>query len=172
MGSPDNIAASGLSFYSELNNNLVANPAPMDQAALMASFAIIGVGAGLTPTIDQATAQQAIAIGESLMAQELAAVGINENNWLVNYSIGNYGDDYLLRAAIAQFGLGTNTAEEALYFSAEKDKDSKILTGDQNYKLSFTVEQLPPVSPQGFWSITLYDLMRVERAIQSVVIYD
>ena len=79
----------------------MANPAPVDQAALMASFAIIGVRAGLTPTIDQAMAQQAIAIGESLMAQELAAVGINENNWLVNYSIGNYGDDYLLRAAIA-----------------------------------------------------------------------
>ena len=63
----------------------------------------------------------------------------------------------MLRAAIAKFGLGANTAEESLYFSAEKDINGQLLRGDQDYKLSFTVEQLPPVSPQGFWSVTLYD---------------
>ena len=37
------------------------------------------------------------------------------NGWLVAPQAGVYGTDYLLRAAIAQRGLGGNIAQEALY---------------------------------------------------------
>ncbi|PSF38460.1 DUF1254 domain-containing protein [Aphanothece hegewaldii CCALA 016] len=156
-GSPQTIPDSGLEFYSELNNNLITNPPPADQADLLQTFAMIGVGAGLTPTIDQATAEQAIAIGESLIAQTISQVSVNVNNWLVNYSIGDYGDNYLLRAATAKFGLGANTAEESLYFNAFKDVQGNALVGNKSYRLSFKAGELPPVSPLGFWSLTLYD---------------
>lgn len=156
-GSPQNIANSGLNFYEELNYNLSFNPPPEDESSLLAQFATIGVGAGLTPTIDQETAQEAIEIAESLISAEFAQTNVKINNWTVNYSLGNFGDNYTLRAATAKFGLGANTAEEALYFSAEKDENGNLLTGKKQYKLTFTADNLIPVSPDGFWSITLYN---------------
>lgn len=158
-GTPQDIPQSGLGFYSELNADLVNNPPPADpdQSALLASFASIGVGAGLTPNLTQAEAEAAIATGEALIKAEFAASGSNVNNWLVNYNLGNYGTNYLLRAAIAQYELGANVAEEALYFSTEKDISGNSLTGDKKYTLSFEVNALPPVAPDGFWSLTLYN---------------
>jgi hypothetical protein len=158
-GTPQDIPQSGLGFYSELNADLVNNPPPADpdQSALLASFAAIGVGAGLTPNLTQAEAEAAIATGEALMASELATSFTNVNNWLVNYNLGDYGTDYLLRATTAQFGLGANVAQEALYFEAYKDVSGNSLTGDKKYTLSFEVNEVPPVAPDGFWSITLYN---------------
>lgn len=156
-GSPQNIANSGLNFYEELNYNLGFNPPPEDESSLLAQFATIGVGAGLTPTIDEETAQEAIEIAESLISAEFAQTNVKINNWTVNYSLGNFGDNYTLRAATAKFGLGANTPEEALYFSAEKDENGNLLTGEKQYRLTFTADNLIPVSPDGFWSITLYN---------------
>lgn len=45
----------------------------------------------------------------------VANIGPVMNGWLVAPQAGVYGTDYLLRAAIAQRGLGGNIAQEALY---------------------------------------------------------
>jgi hypothetical protein len=36
------------------------------------------------------------------------------NGWLVNLDVGNYGTNYLLRAAVAKYGLGANSPVEAV----------------------------------------------------------
>ncbi len=69
--------------------------------------------------------------------------------------MGNYGDNYLFRSAVAWKFIYTNSPEEALYPIAESDATGKSLSGEHNYVLHFPAGQLPPVG--AFWSITLYD---------------
>jgi hypothetical protein len=68
--------------------------------------------------------------------------------------MGNYGDDYLLRSAVAWKFIYTNSPEEALYPIANVDSEGLQLTGANNYVLHFPPGQLPPV--EAFWSITMY----------------
>jgi hypothetical protein len=75
--------------------------------------------------------------------------------WLVNLDIGNFGTDYVLRAAVAKFGLGANSPVEAVYPSTFTDNQGQKLTGAHNYLIYFDKGQTPPVN--AFWSITLYN---------------
>ena len=86
---------------------------------------------------------------------KVANFGTNVNGWLVNAQAGVYGTDYLLRAAVTQFGLGANIAQEALYPTAFTDIQGKNLTGANNYTIHFNPGQTPPVD--GFWSISMYN---------------
>jgi hypothetical protein len=60
-----------------------------------------------------------------------------------------------LRAATAQFGLGADLAEDAVYADALVDIYGNALNGTNNYVMHFAPDQIPPVS--GFWSLTVYD---------------
>ena len=86
---------------------------------------------------------------------KVANFGTNVNGWFVNAQTGVYGTDYLFRADVAQFGLGANIAQEALYPTAFIDIQGKNLTGANNYTIHFNPGQTPPVD--GFWSITMYN---------------
>jgi hypothetical protein len=63
------------------------------------------------------------------------------NGWLLNLSPGTYGTQYLLRAAIAKYGLGGNAAEEAFYPVAETDSNGTALTGGTKYTMHFKLDQ-------------------------------
>jgi hypothetical protein len=77
--------------------------------------------------------------------------------WLVDEyrHQGVYGNYYLKRAIVTQFGLGANLPEDAIYPLNLGDSEGKPLDGTNNYTIHFEKEQIPPV--QVFWSITLYD---------------
>lgn len=160
-GSPGQIPALGASFYTELNAGLANNPPPAnpDQTALLDSFKAIGIGAGADPSNlpTPTEAQQAIVIGQGLIQAELLANQTNVNNWTIIYNAGNYGSNYLLRAAVAQFGIAAHVPEEALYFTSRRDVLGNPLTGANSYRISFAADNLPPVDPDGFWSLTLYN---------------
>ena len=57
--------------------------------------------------------------------------------------------------AVAKFGLGANSPEEAVYPSTFTDSQGQNLTGTNNYMIHFDKGQTPPVN--AFWSITLYN---------------
>lgn len=160
-GSPGQIPALGASFFTELNAGLANNPPPAnpDQTALLESFKAIGIGTGADPSKlpTPAEAKLAIATGQKLIQAELFSGQTNVNNWTVNYNVGNYGSNYLLRAAVAQFGIAAHVPEEALYFIAQRDVLGNPLTGAKAYQISFAADNLPPVNPDGFWSLTLYN---------------
>ena len=163
-GNPSQILNLGASFYAELNSDLTNNPPPSnpDQSALLASFKAIGVGPGANPgdLPTDAEAQAAIALGQQLMIKEVISNQTNVNNWTVGYNFENFGTNYLLRSAIAQFGCEgcqVNIPQEALYFSASKDASGGALNGANSYVIRFLAGELPPVKAEGFWSITLYD---------------
>jgi hypothetical protein len=68
---------------------------------------------------------------------------------------GNFGTDYLTRAAVAKYGLFANSPDEAIYPTTFVDSQRQNLTGMHNYVIHFDKAQTPPV--KAFWSVTLYN---------------
>ena len=156
--------SNGLQFYDELGAALQDDPPPEDESPLLRLFAQVGIGLNRRPSQevkDQATIdglKQAISEGERLIDQKVSNWGKMVNGWMVNYQIGNYGKDYLLRAATAKAALAANTAEESLYFITQVDVTGKPLSGANRYVFRFDPGGLPPVD--AFWSLTVYGLDR------------
>ena len=156
--------SNGLQFYDELSAALQDDPPPEDESPLLTLFAQVGIGQNRRPSQevkDQATIdglKQAILEGDRLIDQKASNLGTTVNGWRVNYQIGNFGKDYLLRAATAKMTFAPNTAEESLYFTAQVDSNGKPLSGANQYRLRFDANRLPPVD--AFWSLTMYGLDR------------
>ena len=93
---------------------------------------------------------------QKLMAWKLPTLARVANGWQMNTdTMGVYGNYYLKRALVTQFGLGANLPEDAIYPINLADETGKPLDGASNYVLHFDKGATPPVG--AFWSITLYD---------------
>ena len=78
--------------------------------------------------------------------------------WSMNFHVGRYGSNYLVRALTAYKGLGALAAEEALYAMCDFDAERQGLDGRHRYAMRFASGELPPVD--GFWSVTMYEADR------------
>ena len=105
----------------------------------------------------QAALEESTKKGQKLISETAMQLSDKtEGGWDLLYSLGDYGHDYLRRAAVALFGLGANLTADAFYPIALTDEDGQLLNGSNNYVLHFESDQLPPV--KAFWSLTLYGL--------------
>ena len=79
------------------------------------------------------------------------------NGWLYfTEGVGNFGTNYLLRAAGNLLGPGWNRRGDALYTLSKKDANGDKYDGEKHdYVIHFDKGQLPPVD--AFWSLTMYD---------------
>ncbi len=96
-----------------------------------------------------------------------------QNGWVRLRKAGRFGDDYLARAAVAEYALFANVEEESMYFDRIRDDWGMQFEGSSRYVLHFDKGQLPPVD--GFWSVTIYDAERhlmVENSIDRYSISD
>jgi hypothetical protein len=157
---PALIPTTGIKIFDEISKDMADNPPPVADSEVLAKFATIGIGPGLTPSDTKndtirAALENGIAEGEKIIDAKVQNLGMKINGWLVNLDAGNYGTDYLLRAAVAKFGLGANSPEEAVYPTIFTDNQGQKLTGTNNYLIHFDKGQTPPVN--AFWSITLYN---------------
>ncbi|HYJ00936.1 MAG TPA: DUF1254 domain-containing protein [Nitrososphaeraceae archaeon] len=157
---PALIPATGIKIFDEISQDMADNQPPVADSKVLAKFDSIGIGPDLTPSDTKndtirAALENGIAEGEKLIDAKIQNLGMKVNGWFVNLDVGNYGTDYLLRAAVAKFGLGANSPEEAVYASAYTDSQGQNLTGTNNYSIHFAKGQTPPVN--AFWSITLYN---------------
>jgi len=66
--------------------------------------------------------------------------------------IGQFGDDFGFRAAIAVAGLGALPQSEAMYLRAAAPDGTATFKGEGAYRLSLT----DPLPVDGFWSLTMY----------------
>ncbi|OGN91455.1 MAG: hypothetical protein A2Z75_04625 [Chloroflexi bacterium RBG_13_50_10] len=82
-------------------------------------------------------------------------LGNIKNNWQMVYGTGDYGTNYILRAAIAYQGLGANLNADAVYPSTFVDSDGEEFSSDKKYVLHFNKDVIPPVN--GFWSLSMYN---------------
>jgi len=157
---PSGRVPKSLNFYENLRAALLDNPPPADQAADLREFEKIGLLNCATPyaSLDPRVArglEMAILHAEKQIGDKISSTGEKVNGWTYNLNIGRYGNDYLLRAAVAKYGLGANVPEEALYPAASVDSTGQQLSGKHDYVIHFANGQKPPVN--AFWSITLYN---------------
>ncbi|MFO1080962.1 MAG: DUF1254 domain-containing protein [Reyranellaceae bacterium] len=76
--------------------------------------------------------------------------------------LGNFGDDYLYRAAVALGGLGALEPAEAIYASCGVDRDGAPLSGVNDYRITFAANGMPPA--HAFWSLSMYEVTPEGRA--------
>jgi len=162
-----------LNFYSLLNEALTKNPPVTREEALVGSFAKLGIGIGQTfdPTALSPAQKKGMEAGQMAGFRKLYDVlrfdGEEKGGFTFKFNLGNYKNNYPLSAAVAFFGYGANTAEEALYVTTIEDVDGNELNGSHAYQINFDKDQLPPVN--AFWSITMYnrpDNQLIENPIQ------
>jgi hypothetical protein len=108
----------------------------------------------LLGTADHRLQQRALVEGQALIEQGVRTAATQANGWTINYRGSEFGNDWLLRAAVAHSAIYVNPAAEALYPVAEVDAGGRPLSGSRRYELTFPPGQLPPVSY--FWSLTMY----------------
>ena len=139
------------------------NPPTPQDAPMVATLARLGV----VGDFDMSKAPTSVAQGLSRVP-EMAhkkilghyAAQKQANGWMMttgSTGSGHYGTDYLQRALIAYIGVGGNLPADAFYPIARVDGDGKLLTSANRYVMHFTKADIPPIHPQGFWSLTIYD---------------
>jgi hypothetical protein len=69
--------------------------------------------------------------------------------------LGDFGQDYALRASVAVSGLAALPPIEAMYMRAKGDLPGGLFEGLRNWRLHFPADALPPV--HSFWSLSLYE---------------
>ena len=149
-------------FFGRLNALMQANPPAAADGQAMQKFAAIGIAPGKKFSLEgfDPAAKRALEKGMKEAYQEIAAKAQKPpskvvNGWMLTYDLGSYGTKYLYRAAIALVGLGANLPDDAIYPMTRVDREGKPLTGQNNYVMHFTKDQIPPV--KAFWSLTLYN---------------
>ncbi len=159
-GSPQDIASAGIKFFDEMCEELKTNPPPPGEAQLLAQFQTIGLGPGRVPSTEVkdpsilAALQSAVTTGEKLISEKLDSLEQKVNGWEYTFKSGAYGNDYLLRAAMAKVGPGATVPQEITAALSRTDVSGKPLSGEHEYVIKMDKAHIPPVDAS--WSLTLY----------------
>ncbi|MGB8743592.1 MAG: DUF1254 domain-containing protein [Xanthobacteraceae bacterium] len=114
------------------------------------SFDLNGASPAIKSAFERGTAEARKVIADEARKSSGAGQG-----WAYRLTGGAYGVDYVFRAAIANFGLGYNLPQDAVYPSLANDSEERPFDGNNRYVLHFDKGKLPPV--RAFWSVTAYD---------------
>lgn len=152
-------AAKYFTYAAEL---LKLHPPHITDEPIIAQMKRIGIEPGksfdmskLDPAVQKGL-ESAPADAQQLIKWKLATIARVVNGWSMNTdTMGVYGNYYLKRALITQYGLGANLPEDAIYPANLADDTGKPLDGANKYTIHFDRGAAPPGN--AFWSITLYD---------------
>lgn len=149
-------------FLATVNEALERNPPGGALATQVRSLAAVGLGGAGWNGLDAAARErwlQAWPALTALLRQPLAALSRQVAGW--EYpppELGRWGGNTLLRATVALQGIGALEASEALYLSTSLDSGGQPLMGGRRYRVVVPAAGLP-VREQGFWSLTMYEVM-------------
>lgn len=146
-------------YFAKANELMVENPPLSFDGKILARLKKLGVGPGLKLRKIEHGEEMFKTIKSEFRADATAAAATNKKKiggiWsYFKEPIGDFGDAYNFRAAVALVGLGANTTEVAIYPRTDNDSDGGLLDGKNTYVLHFS--SMPPVLELGFWSITAY----------------
>jgi hypothetical protein len=150
-------------FFKRLAPLMKNNPATPQDAPMVATLTRLGIVGGFDMSkVPTGVAQGLSRVPEAAHKKMLGHYADQKqaNGWMMttgSTGSGHYGTDYLQRALIAYIGVGGNLPADAFYPIARVDGDGKLLNSANRYVMHFTKADIPPIHPQGFWSITLYD---------------
>ena len=165
MKTPPKVAVDAMpagKFFAYAAEILKLQPPHITDQPILAQMQRIGIERGRSFDIDKvdpaikAGLETAPQDASKLMAWKVPSLARVANGWSMNTdTMGVYGNYYLKRAIITQFGLGANLPEDAIYPLNIADETGKPLDGGNAYVLHFDKGATPPVN--AFWSVTLYD---------------
>ena len=155
------LALDAASYFNYVCRLMVDNPPYKADAPMLANMAKIGIKPGADyksyfAGLDNGV-KSAIQTGYQSALTEIPAGGMGtiKNGWQLSYDTGNYGTNYILRAAIAYRGLGANLTDDAFYASAATSGDGAKFSSTNIYVIHFDKDGIPPVN--GFWSLSMYN---------------
>ena len=150
-------------FFNVLNFVLKFTPTVPSEADLMARFAKIGVGAGMTFDASKLSPEMKTAIEQGMADAWRDLESLRKRIDAKEVTSGEmFGtreflkNNYLYRMAAAVLGIYGNSMQEAMYPVYAIDEDGQKLDGSKRYTVRFAPGQLPPVN--AFWSLTMYEL--------------
>ena len=149
-------------FFAYAAELLKVIPPHFTDEPILARMTRIGIERGRSFDVEKASPavkkalEDAPEAAQKLMEWAMPTLARVANHWSINANtMGVYGNYYLKRAIITQWGLGANLPEDAIYPSSLGDEAGRPLDGANRYAIHFGKASLPPV--EAFWSVTLYD---------------
>ncbi len=148
-------------FLDVVNELLARNPVPDAEKVMLESWDEVGVRPGGRGAWKEISAEARAAWTDNIEAlhDELKQAGKSGrrsfDGWIAAASdIGNFGENYALRASVALGGLGALEPIEAMYFVKYQDETEQTLDGSRRYLLKVPASGIPTDS---FWSFTMYE---------------
>ena len=148
-------------FFSELATLMRENPPRLEDRAIVDRMWRAGLLGGelgwrrLGPDAQQVVADGAARGLQRVLAAAESPPGDSVGDWHIRFRLGEYGTDYLSRAAAACAGLESGPAADELPALLHADAHGRPLSGRDRYVMAFPPCSLPPV--HGFWTLTTYD---------------
>jgi hypothetical protein len=169
LGSP-NISDNPLKLFEIANKWMQINRPPVADQAILSLFSRLGLGPDFEFDSNNLTSAQkkgllrGIEAGKEMINNYLTKSDNLYNGWSIPpMDAGNYGTNYLTRAAWTMQSIGALSSEEAMYVTSYVDINGDSYSGENNYVLHYEKDEIPQVG--SFWSLTLYEL-------PSILLYD
>lgn len=147
-------------YFASADALMATNPPPLTDLAVLRRMAPLGLGRGRFDP-DRFSARQAAAIeaGVAEAQQIVRRGGLGGAGFIDGWSyprsdLGDFGQNYVYRAAVAVAGLAALPPVEAMYMRAQ-GQSRGLFDGTASWRLHFPAGQLPPVD--SFWSLSLYE---------------
>lgn len=130
------------------------------QGARAEGFAPVGIRPGdtdawasLSPEA-QALWNERFALNLRQLRENAESMMVTRNGWrAAPPGVGDFGDNDMLRASVALWGLAALSSDEATYFRTSKDAGGAALDGSKAYQFTIPAEGVPV---DAFWSLTMY----------------
>ncbi|MGW5315635.1 DUF1254 domain-containing protein [Nocardia thailandica] len=148
-------ALDGRTFYDRLCRLMATDQPVAADAPMAARLATLGIVPGGTVARQpDSLLDEGIRLGRQRAERWVDPRAVTVNGWTRSHERGDYGTDYLRRAAVALSTIGSVTPNEVLYPTLWADAADAGGTA-LRYRITFPPGGLPPV--ETFWSITAYD---------------
>lgn len=149
-----------LEYFASAAALMAANPPPATDLALLRRIAPLGLMEGFAPARFSPTEVAEIEAGVAQARKESRKGGLGGTAFVGGWSypnarLGDFGQDYGYRAAVALSGLAALPPAEAMYMRAEGNLPGDLFDGTQAWRLHFPADGHLPVN--SFWSLSLYE---------------
>lgn len=139
---------------------MAANPPPVTDLAALRGMAPLGLPDGFDPgrfsPAEVAEIEAGLADGRAAARGGGGLAGEFVGGWSYpSARLGDFGQDYALRASVALGGLAALPPEEAMYLQGDGPERGKLFDGRSNWRLHFPAGGHLPVD--SFWSLSLYE---------------
>jgi hypothetical protein len=139
---------------------MAANPPPVTDQALLRLIAPLGLADGFDPGRFSPAQAEEIEAGVAEARRLARRSGLGGESFQGGWAypsarLGDFDQDYGLRAAVALSGLAALPPAEAMYMRAEGEGPDHLYDGTRAWRLHIPAGA--PIPVRSFWSLSLYE---------------